>query len=178
MNLIPIFAAAEESSQGIAALGLDPIQILAQAATFLLLFWVIKKYALNGIVEKLDTRHKDINRGLHLTAEMDKKNAELEEQVEKAMKAARKSADVVIAEAHSESGNIIRAAEEKADRRAEGMLKDAEGRIEREITDARKNLQSEMTVLVTEATEAVLSQKLDAAGDRKLVEKYLEEAMK
>lgn len=168
----------EESTQGIAALGLDPLAILAQAFTFLVLFFVVKKFAMDGIVKNLDKRHKDINRGLHLTAEMDKQKAELDERVEKALKAARKDADAIIAEAHTESGSIVRAAEESASRKAEDILRAAEGKIERDIAEARKGLRAEMAGLVAEATEAVLGQKLDASADRKLVEDYLGEAMK
>jgi F-type H+-transporting ATPase subunit b len=181
MNMLSILAAteaAEETSEGIGALGLDPIAIAAQAATFLLLLWVVKKYALNGIVKNLDKRHEDINRGLHLSAEMDKQKAELELTVEKAMKAARKDANVILAEAQAESGKIIQAAEESASRKADAILKNAESKIERDIADARKSLKGEMASLITEATEAILNQKLDDKSDRKLVEDYLKEAMK
>ena len=54
----------------------------------------------------------------------------------------------------------------------------AEGKIEREIVDARTGLKTEMAGLITEATESILNQKLDAGADRKLVEQYLQEAMK
>ena len=179
INTLTVLAATEEAStEGIAALGLDPIQILAQAGTFLLLYWIVKKYAMEGIVKKLDQRHNDINRGLHLTAEMDKMKADLDSRVDTILRKARKDADGVIAEARTESGQIIQAAEEAAGRKADGIMRDAEGKIEREIVKARENLKGEMASLVTEATEAVLMQKLDASSDRKLVEDYLREAMK
>lgn len=168
----------EEESEGIAALGLDPMAIGAQLLTFLVLFWVIKKFALSGIVKNLQKRHEDINRGLHLTAELDKQKSELDERVEALLKVARKDADKVIAEAHTESSKIIQAAEATAIQKAEDILKAAEGKIERDIADARIGLKSEMAGLITDATEAILNQKLDAGSDRKLVENYLKEAMK
>jgi F-type H+-transporting ATPase subunit b len=181
MNMLSILAAteaAEETSEGIGALGLDPFAIAAQAVTFLLLLWVVKKYALDGIVKNLDKRHNDIDRGLHLTAEMDKQKAELELTVEKAMKNARVQADVILAEAQTESGKIIHAAEESASRKADAILKSAESKIEKDIAEARVGLKTEMAGLITEATEAILNQKLDDKSDRKLVEDYLKEAMK
>lgn len=181
MNLVSILAAseaAEETSEGIGALGLDIFAIAAQAGTFLLLLWVVKKYALDGIVKNLDKRHDDIDRGLHLTSEMDKQKAELEVTVEKALKAARKDGDAILAEAKTESGKIIQAAEESANRRAEEVMKTAEGKIESDIASARNELKGEMAGLITEATEAILNQKLDEKSDRKLVEDYLKEAMK
>jgi F-type H+-transporting ATPase subunit b len=181
MNILSILAAteaAEETAEGIGALGIDPIAIGAQAITLLVLFWIVKKYALEGIVKNLDKRHINIDRGLHLTAELEKQQAELELTVEKSLQAARKDADLIIADAHMESGKIIQFAEEKASNKADEILRAAEGKIEREIAEARKNLKSEMASLITDATEAILAQKLDTDSDRQLIENYLQEAMK
>ncbi len=169
---------AVESSEGIGALGLSLPAIIASFITFAVLFFVLKKYAISGIVANLEKREKDINRGLHLTAEMDKKAVELEATVEKTMKAARKDADAIIAEAQAETGKMIADAEAAATRKADDILRAAEGKIERDIADARAGLKAEMAELITEATEAILNTKLDASSDRKLVEDYLKEAMK
>ncbi len=189
MNLLTVLAATEagaadgaqkaaESSGGLDALGLNPIAIGAQALTFLVLFWFVRKFALTTIVSNLDKRHEDINRGLHLAAEMDKEKALLDERVEKTLKTARQDADAIIAEANAESGKIIHAAEESAGRKADEIMRAAEGKIERDIAEARTGLKSEMASLITDATESILQDKLDAGSDRKLVEKYLSEAMK
>ncbi len=181
INMLSIVAAAEkaeESSEGIGALGLDIFAIGAQLITFLLLLWLVKKFALDGIVKNLDKRHNDIDRGLHLTAEMDKQKAELDERVEEVLKIARKDADSILSEASAESGKIIHAAEDAASRKADEIIRSAEGKIEREIAEARQGLKAEMAGLITEATEAILNHKLDDKADRKLVEDYLKGAMK
>jgi F-type H+-transporting ATPase subunit b len=182
MNFVSIVSAAETAekaeSAGISALGLDIFAILAQTLTFLVLFFIVKKFALEKIVKNLDERNKTINRGLHLTAELDKQQAELEQKVEAVLKSARKDADGIIAEAKTESGKIIQAAEESANRRAEEIIRTAEGKIERDIAEARAGLKDEMAGLIASATEAILQEKLDASSDRKLVEKYLNEVMK
>lgn len=183
-QLLHTFAASEagekaaETSEGIGALGLSLPAIISSLITFTVLFFVIKKFALSGIVANLEKREDDISRGLHLTAEMDKKSAELEATVEKTLKVARKDADAIISEAKTETGKMIADAEAAATRKADEILRAAEGKIERDIADARQGLKSEMAGLVTEATEAILNQKLDASSDRRLVEDYLKEAMK
>ena len=170
-------AAAEEESAGIAALGIDPIAIVIQAVTFLVLFFLIQKLALKKIVTTLEERRQTINRGLHLTAEMDAMKADLDERVGKALKEARKEADVIISEAKHESSEIVHAAEEAATRKADALLKDAEAKIERDIASAKKELKSEVAALVSEVTTAVLRDKVTTAEDRKLTEKYLKEVL-
>jgi F-type H+-transporting ATPase subunit b len=181
MNMLSIVAATEaagEASEGIGALGLSLPAIIASTITFLVLFYVVKKFALSGIVANLEKRENDISRGLHLTAEMDKKAAELEATVEKTLKAARADADAIIADARLETGKMLQEAEEKANKKADEIMRSAAGKIERDIVEARVELKSEMAGLITEATEAILNQKLDQNSDRKLVENYLKEAMK
>lgn len=173
-----LFANAEATEEaGIAALGIDPLALLAQAGTFLVLFFVVKKFALNKIVKSLDDRHNTINRGLHLTAEMDKLKNELDQRVESALKEARGEADKIIAEARTESGEIIRSAEDSAQRKADAIVKEAEGKIERDIAEARDGLRAEVASLVAEVSEAVLREKLDGSKDRVLTEKYLKEVL-
>lgn len=174
--LVRNFSAAE--TEGIASLGLSFPALIAQAITFLTLFFIIKKFAMPKIVKTLEERRNTINRGLHLTAEMDKLKTELDNKVEQTLQKARTSADKIIAEANTESGRIIRSAEEAAGRRTEAILKDAQGKIEREIAEAKQNLKVEMANLLAESTGAILRQKIDSKEDRKLIETYLKEVMK
>jgi len=58
---------------------------------------------------------------------------------------------------------MIADAEAAATRKADEILRAAEGKIERDIADARAGLKAEMAGLITEATEAILNQKLDAS---------------
>ncbi len=166
-----------KQDDGIAALGLDPFAIGAQLLTFVVLFWFVKKFALTKIVSNLQKRREDINRGLHLTAELDKQKAELDQRMEDVLRKARKQADAIISEAHTQTGQIIQEAEQAANRKAEEIIRSAEGKIERDIVEARNGLKKEMAGLIVEATEAILEEKLDSDADKKLVEKYLERSL-
>lgn len=168
IQLTSIFAASEEVS-GIGALGLDPLAILAQAATFLLLFWVLKKFALDKIVATLEARRKTIDDGIRLGREMEAEKEKLDETVAKTMKKARIETDKIITSGHEEAAGIIKESEEAASRRAETMMSEANARLEEEITDARKSLEKEMRSLVAEATEVIIKTKLDKKQDEKLL---------
>lgn len=161
---------AEEVS-GIGALGIDFLAILAQAVTFLLLFWVIKKFALDGIVKTLEKRRKTIDDGVRLGREMEAEKAALDEKVEGLLKKARTEADGIIAGGQKEAGEIIKAAEEAASRKAEAILEEAHGKITEDIEAARKGLEQEMRSLVAEATEVIIEEKLDAKKDEGLIKR-------
>ncbi len=171
-NLLTVFGATEEA-QGIAALGIDPLAILAQAFTFLVLFFVIKKFALDGIVATLEKRRKTIDDGVRLGREMEAEKERLDEKIAAALAKAREQADKIIAEGHTEAGEIMSKAETNATRKVDAMLADAHARIDEDIDNARKGLEQDMRLLVAEATELILEEKLDAKKDASLLTRAL-----
>lgn len=176
-ELLPtIIAATEDASAevgGISALGLDPLAIVAQAVTFLVLFWVVKRFALDKIVASLEVRRKTIDSGVRLGLEMQAEKETLDAQVEAALQKARANADVLLADANREAGAIIKQAEEAARTRTDTMLDDAQARIDDEIAKAKRGLEKEMVRLVAEATEIIIAEKLDTSKDNALIEKAL-----
>jgi F-type H+-transporting ATPase subunit b len=166
---------AAEESGGISALGIDPLAILAQGVTFLLLFWVIKRFALGKIVDTLEKRRKTINDGITLGEEMRLEKDKLAEIIEQAMTDARAEAGKIIASAQEETNQMLKEAEEKAATKTANMLKDAQAHITDEIEKARKDLEKEMVSLVADATEIMLREKLTGEKDNALIKRSLQE---
>jgi F-type H+-transporting ATPase subunit b len=175
LSSLTIFGATEQPS-GIAALGIDPLAILAQALTFLVLFFIIKKFALDKIVSTLEKRRKTIDDGVRLGLEMEAEKTKLDEKVEHILRKARGEADQIIAQAHEESGAIVKEAEVKATQKVDTMLADAHHKISDEITKAKKDLERETVELVALATEKIIKQKVDSTKDADLIKRSLQEA--
>ena len=171
VNQISQFAA--EEATGIATLGIDVKALLLQAGTFLILYLVFRKYALGKVVHALADRREKINEGLDNAELMEKKTAELKEEVEAELKRARIEAEGIVAKAHEESGLLINKAEEEAAERAETIIVDARRTTEADVKKAKKQLRTEMLELVATATETVLDEKIDQQKDGKLIEKAL-----
>lgn len=172
VTILQTFGAAE-SPQGIAALGIDPLAILAQAGTFLVLFFIIKKFALDKIVSTLEERRKTIDDGVRLGREMEAEKERLSEEINKELHKARLEADKIIAQSHEEAGAIMREAQEAALRKTEAMLKDAHAKIEEDILKARAGLQKEVMELVAEASAIITEEKIDAQKDMGMIERAL-----
>lgn len=164
---------AVEESAGIAALGLDPLAILAQAVTFLVLFWVVKKYALDGIVRTLEERRQTIDKGVRLGVQMQAEQEKLEQTVEARLQDARQEADTILAGAQKEAGGIVKAAETKAAAKVETMINDAHARIEDDVRKAKLELQKEVVGLVADATEVIIGEKLTDKKDEDFIKRVL-----
>jgi F-type H+-transporting ATPase subunit b len=167
------FAAEEASGSGLSALGVDGKAFLIQLITFLLVFWVLKRWAFAPILKVLNERRETIESGVKLGEQMRQEKSAFEAQTEEMLAKARQQADGIIAGAQDSGREAIREAEEKARAKAEGIITAAEGRLEQDTARARQALEKEVASLVASATEAVIGEKVDAKKDAALIERSL-----
>lgn len=165
---------AAESAEGIGALGVDGKALVIQLVTFLLAFLVLKKFAFKPILNVLQKRRELIESGVELGEQMKKEKAELEKTVAETLQKARQDADGIIAGAEETGKQVVREAEGKATEKAAGILKAADERIDAETKRARKALEGELVGLISDATEAIIGEKVDSAKDKELIEKALQ----
>jgi len=176
-NLLVTFAEtaehAEESAGGIASLGIDPLAILAQAVTFLVLFFIIKKFALEKIVASLEERRQTIDKGVKLGYEMQDERDKLEEKIDAQLHKTRLEADKIVAQAHQDATEVLKEAEASAARKVDAMLVDAQAKIKEDMKKAKQELEKDMRGLVADATEVIIGEKLDARKDDSLIRRAL-----
>lgn len=163
-----------EGSSGIAALGVDVKALVLQIVTFVIVFLLLKKFAFSKIVATLEERRRTIDDGVKLGREMADEKAKLESQIADIMRKAREQADGIITAGHQEASELIKKAEDDAMRRVDTMLAEGQAKITDELARARKGLEKEMLALISEATEAIIGEKLDAKKDAKLIERTLQ----
>lgn len=163
------FAAEEAEAEGFAALGFDPKAFIIQLITFLLVFYVLKRFVFGRVIDLLEKRRLTIEEGLKLTSKMAEEKAKLDREAAEIRKAARQQADEVIADSHQQAGTMIKEAEANAAEKAEHIVAEARQKIEDETARARRDLEREMVNLVIEATEKVTHEKLDAKKDNALI---------
>jgi F-type H+-transporting ATPase subunit b len=165
--------AAESAENGIGALGVDGKALIVQLLTFLLAFFVLKRFAFKPILAVLQKRRELIESGVELGEQMKREKAELEKSLAEKLQAARVQADGIIAGAEDTGKQVVRDAEEKARQKADGILKEADSRIASETARARKQLEGELVGLISDATEAIIGEKVDTKKDAQLIDAAL-----
>lgn len=173
--MVHMFFAAEAAAEGspLAALGVDGKSFLFQLITFLLVFLLLKRFAFKPITKMLIERRKVIEDGVKMGQRMEKERAKLDGEITKIMRDARTEADKIIGNGQKEAREIIRDAEKVGQRKVDTMLADAEARISEETHQAKRRLEKEIVGLVSEATEAIVDEKIDSTKDAKLIDKAL-----
>jgi len=172
--MIPfVFATEEVPSSGIGALGISPSAFVIQFITFVFVFILLKKFAFKPIVRLLEERRQVIDDGVKLGQKLEKERAKLNEEVVKVMRDARIEADKIIGNGQKEAREIIREAEHVGQRKVDIMMTDAEARINEDTEQAKRKLEKEIVGLVSEATEVIVDEKVDAKKDAALIAKAL-----
>lgn len=164
-----------DSSSGIGALGIDAKALIIQLVTFVLAFWVLKQYAFGPILKIMNERRETIESGVKLGEAMQKERTKLEGEVADQLHAARQEADAIISGAQDSARQAIREAEDTAREKVAGILAEAESRIAQDTARARQQLEKELVGLISEATEAIIEEKVDAKKDAQLIERILKE---
>jgi F-type H+-transporting ATPase subunit b len=171
--VIPTDLIFADSSSGIGALGFSLSSFLIQLGSFLIVFLILKRWAFKPIIKLLKERTDLINDGIKLGESMNKKNQELEKTIEDELSKARAEVDKIISKTHEQSRAMLLAAEKDATRKAALIAKDAKQKLERDVNTARNKLKTELIGLVSDATEAIIGEKIDPKKDAKLINKAL-----
>lgn len=169
------YAADTSSSSGLSSLGIDGKAFIIQLVTFVLAFWVLKRYAFGPIIKIMDQRRKTIEDGVALGEQMKKDKAALDAKVAEELAKARSAADGIIAEANESAKQTVRDAEDKAQDKATTIIKEGEERAAAEMVRARKKLEGQIIGWVSDATEAIIGEKVDATKDAAIVDRVLKE---
>jgi histidyl-tRNA synthetase len=111
-----------DSSSGLGTLGFSTSAFIIQLITFVLAFWVIKKFAVTPIVKMLNERRKAIEDGVSLGEKLRKEALDMEEKVSKELSAARHKADEIIDEAKETARSAVKAGEEDAVKKADEIF--------------------------------------------------------
>jgi len=168
-----LFTQFGESSSGIGALGINGQAFLIQLVTFVLAYFVLRRFAFGPILKVLNERRTTIEQGVLLGEEMRKERAELEKQVAKELHAARAKADGIVAEAHDAARAAAREVDEKARAKAESIVAAAHDATLQDAKRVRRELEKELVGLISDATEAIIDEKIDTKKDAALIDKAL-----
>jgi F-type H+-transporting ATPase subunit b len=153
---------------------LDWSQILTQIIGFLLLLWLLKKFAWKPILQLLETRRNKIGAEFDKIEVTKQEVAQLKQEYELQLKTIEAQARQKILDAVQEGQKIAAEIQEQARNDSRQIIEKAKQNIELEIAKAKVELRNEIVNLTLQATEKMLVEKLDAQKHRELILHYID----
>ncbi|MBI4089959.1 MAG: F0F1 ATP synthase subunit B [Candidatus Kerfeldbacteria bacterium] len=159
----------------VAKLGIDWKLLLAQIVNFLVLLWVLKRFAYGPIMRALDNRSKRIEQSLAHATAIEAERTKLEEGKQAELQQARVEAQALLGQARQDAEAFLAQAREQAKMEAAGVVKSASQEARRMKNEIVAEAKQELADVVAASAEKVIRVKLDASADRKLIDEALRE---
>ena len=153
-------------------------EILTQLLAFLVVLWILKKFAFKPILGMIDQRRKVIQDSF-LDIDQKKRDLEdLEKDYRKKLENIEEAARAKIQEGSAAGLSLARDIQEKARLESQKLIDRARGEIDRDLAQARLQIRDEVVELSSLMTEKIIQQKLNDAEHKKLVEQFIKEMEK
>lgn len=154
-------------------LGINIKLLIAQVINFLVLLFVLYKFAYGPVLKMLDNRTKKIEKGLRDAEDAKNKLVEISEREKKILSEARNEARKIIKKSEDVALKNAKDIEISAKAQSEKILEEAKVQIEQEKNKAVKEAKSEIAGLVVSATEKIIGEKMNSGKDKELIEKAI-----
>jgi len=153
---------------------LSTSEVFAQILSFLLLFFLLRKFAWKKILKVLDDRRDRIASELKRIEDGQAEVSRIKSDYEARLATIEALANKRIQEAIAEGRKITDEVRKKAHEEAQEIINNAKANIKHELAAAKDELKDKIIDLTIAATENVIQEKLTEEDDRRLVKDFLD----
>ena len=139
---------------------------------FVIVLFILKKYAWGPIIKSLNERERSIAESIETAERVKAEMAQLQSENETLLAKAREERTEMLREAKATKDKIINEAKEQAKEEANKILADLQVSIDTRKVAALNELKTQVGSLVVEMSEKVLKREL---SDKNAQEKYIKE---
>lgn len=150
-------------------LGVDWKLLLAQVVNFLILLWVLRRFAYKPMLKFLDDRSKKIETGLRDAKLAGEKLSEMERKEREVLEAAKRESAAIVARAKESAERTGEKIMIESREEAERIMSETRKKIENERESLRTEMRQELAGLVLLATEKVLGEKMKDVKDENII---------
>lgn len=148
-------------------------EILTQLAGFLIVFFILKKYAFGSIFSLLDERKKTIQDALNEADNKKKEMESLKNDYESKIKASEQEARKKIQEAIEDGQRIANEIKQKANDASAAQLERVKREIDLEMKKAKESFRDQIVEISSEIASKVVAKEIKPDDNRKFIEEIL-----
>jgi F-type H+-transporting ATPase subunit b len=150
-------------------------KFIAQVILFLVVYWVLNKYAFGPVLKMLAERRRRIEEGQHNAERIKKQLAEAELRYQEVLRKANEDATKLLEEARTSSDAITQKQLQQAIKDAEGVIAKAQETIAQERNKMVDEVKKEMVDLVVKTTAKVVGKVITPEDQKRLSEETVKQ---
>ena len=158
-------------------LGIDWKLFIAQLINFLILFFILKKFAWDVILEALEKRRQKIKEGIENSKLAEEKLETIDIQKERVLTEARLEASKIIEDAKAKAEKVREEKNKITQREIEKQIEEAKAKIRAEKDASFQALQNDLASLIASATGKII-QNIDLKQQDKLIQEAIKDLQK
>jgi F-type H+-transporting ATPase subunit b len=148
----------------------DPGLYIWTIATFLILLWLLAKFAWRPLLEALERRQESIRKSLDDAHKAKQELERLHVESQRILAAARSEADQILSNTRSDANRFREELKQKAQTEAAGIVKNAERQIELETARALQQIRTEAVDLSVAIASKLLERNVSKEDNERLIE--------
>jgi F-type H+-transporting ATPase subunit b len=133
---------------------------------FLIVFFILKKFAWSAIIKGLSDRENNINEAIASAEKVKLEMAQLKSENENLLAAAREERSAMIKEAKEMKDKIINEAKNDATKQAARIITEAQATINQQKMAALTDIKNQVGKMVVEVSEKIIRKQLANAGEQ------------
>jgi F-type H+-transporting ATPase subunit b len=148
----------------------DPGLYIWTIATFLVLLWLLAKFAWKPLLQALQERQDSIRKSLDDAQQAKQELERLHVESQKILAVARAQADTILSETRSDANRLRDELKQKAQAEASGIVKNAERQIEMETARALQQIRNEAVDISIAIASKLLQRNVSKEDNERLIE--------
>lgn len=148
-------------------------QIITQIISFLVMLWVLQRFAWKPLLKVMDERRHKIESDFKTIEEQTTENERLRKEYQEKLQGVDAEARLIIKEANEKGHLIFKEIESEARTQAKNIINKTKEELQQEIAKAKVLLREEIVNMALMATQKILQTNLDAEKQKKLVDEFV-----
>lgn len=148
----------------------DPGLYIWTIATFLILLWLLAKFAWRPLLEALERRQDQIRKSLDDAQKAKQELEKLHVESQRILAAARTDAEQILSSTRSDANRFREELKQKAQVEAAGIVKNAEKQIELETARALQQIRNEAVDISVAIASKLLARNVSKEDNERLIE--------
>jgi len=151
----------------------DPGLFIWTILTFLVLLFLLAKFAWRPLLAALESRQEDIRKSLDDADRAKKELEQVQEESNRIVTKARVDADAIIASSRADASKLQDELKQKARAEADGIIQSAQKEIQRQTEQSLSQIRGEAVELSLMIASKLIQKNLSAEDNDKLIENAL-----
>ena len=151
-------------------IGFDWKLALANLVNFLIIYYLLKRFAFGPIAKIISERKQKVEEGIEMTKNAEEGLATSKEEREKIISGAKQESNEIIAKANDQAKELLEYANIQSTKDKDVMLSKAQTKIEKERGEMETAVRRDVSDLIVMSAEKIIGEDISEDSHKKIIE--------